>query len=72
MPDETYDSFIRDSYKGGWCYCCPNKAMMIYHNGCTMDVNSLYPSMMHSDSGNDYPVGKPIRVEDLYWCWMGY
>ena len=70
MPDETYDSFIRDSYKGGWCYCCPNKANMIYHNGCTMDVNSLYPSMMHSDSVNDYPVGKPIRVEDytgVYW-----
>ena len=26
-------------------------------------MNSLYPSMMHSDSGNYYPVGKPH-----YWC----
>lgn len=100
MQEETYDSFIRESYKGGWCYCCPNKANTTYsYNdlidvneykniaykindelndiinecysvfdkiaiGCTLDVNSLYPSMMHSDSGNKFPYGLPIRVED--------
>ena len=30
--------------------------------GFTYDVNSLYPSMMHSMSGNKFPVGTPI-----YW-----
>lgn len=72
MSDETYDSFIRDSYRGGWCYCRPKKSNTVYSYqgdkvyavGCTLDVNSLYPSMMHSDSGNAYPYGLPIRVEN--------
>ena len=29
------------------------------HNGTTADVNSLYPSVMSSESGNWYPIGKP-------------
>lgn len=53
------DEYVRKSYKGGWCYLkkgCENK---IYINGTTADVNSLYPSVMHSESGNYYPVGLP-------------
>lgn len=53
------DEYIRKSYRGGWCYLkrgCENK---IYHTGLTADVNSLYPSMMHSMSGNLYPYGRP-------------
>lgn len=53
------DEYVRKSYKGGWCYLkkgCENK---IYNNGTTADVNSLYPSVMHSESGNYYPVGLP-------------
>lgn len=53
------DDYVRKSYKGGWCYLkkgCENK---IYNNGTTADVNSLYPSVMHSESGNYYPVGLP-------------
>jgi hypothetical protein len=53
------DEYIRQSYRGGWCYLkkgCENK---IYRKGLTADVNSLYPSMMHSESGNYYPIGKP-------------
>lgn len=57
--DENADMFIRKSYKGGWCYCKPDRAGTVYKYGCTADVNSLYPSMMHSDSGNRYPVGAP-------------
>lgn len=56
---ETVGDFIRKSYKGAWCYLksgCENK---LYTYGCTNDVNSLYPSMMHSESGNYYPVGNP-------------
>lgn len=57
---ETADAYIRKSYKGGWCYLVPAKANRLYKNGgITADVNSLYPSMMHSESGNVYPFGFP-------------
>lgn len=56
---ENADKYIRRSYRGGWCYVVPEKAKKIYRNGVTLDVNSLYPSMMHSSSGNRYPVGRP-------------
>ena len=51
--------YIRKSYKGGWCYVVEGKEKRIKKNGTTADVNSLYPSMMHSESGNWYPVGNP-------------
>lgn len=51
--------YIRRSYKGGWCYLVKGKENTIKNNGTTADVNSLYPSMMASESGNRYPVGKP-------------
>ena len=51
--------WVRKSYRGGWCYLCKGKSNKIYHNGTTADVNSLYPSVMSSESGNKYPVGKP-------------
>jgi hypothetical protein len=51
--------YIRKSYKGGWCYLAKGKENRIYSNGTTADVNSLYPSMMSSESGNRYPVGLP-------------
>lgn len=53
------DEYIRNSYKGGWCYLVEGAEDKVYHNGTTADVNSLYPSMMHSESGNIYPHGKP-------------
>lgn len=55
----TFGDYIRKSYRGGWCYLVRGKENKIYYKGTTADVNSLYPSMMHSDSGNYYPVGKP-------------
>lgn len=51
--------WIKRSYRGGWCYLVEEKANKIYHKGTTADVNSLYPSMMHSESGNRYPIGTP-------------
>ena len=51
--------YIRRSYRGGWCYVVPSKTGHIKRNGTTADVNSLYPSMMHSESGNRYPIGLP-------------
>lgn len=53
------DAYIRKSYKGGWCYLVDGANDKIYDNGTTADVNSLYPSMMSSESGNIYPHGKP-------------
>lgn len=53
------DAYIRKSYRGGWCYLVKGKENKIFHNGLTADVNSLYPSMMHSESGNVYPYGNP-------------
>ena len=51
--------WLRKSYRGGWCYLCKGKSNRVFTNGTTADVNSLYPSMMSSESGNKYPVGKP-------------
>ena len=56
---ETIGNYIRNSYRGGWCYVVDGKRNKIHTNGTTADVNSLYPSMMHSESGNKYPIGKP-------------
>lgn len=59
--DDAEDDFIRASYKGGWCYKAPGAYME--DKGQTFDVNSLYPSMMHSISGNIYPVGNGIPFD---------
>lgn len=53
------DEYIRKSYKGGWCYVVKGKTNQVKEHGTTADVNSLYPSMMSSKSGNRYPYGKP-------------
>lgn len=63
FTQKTADAFIRKSYKGGWCYYVPEKANRIIENGLTLDVNSLYPSVMHSLSGNRYPIGYPTFWE---------
>lgn len=56
---ENAGEYIRNSYHGGWCYLVRGKDNQIKHNGTTADVNSLYPSMMSSESGNPYPIGFP-------------
>lgn len=63
---ETAGDYIRKSYRGGWCYLVKGKENKIYHNGTTADVNSLYPSMMHSQSGNYYPIGYPTFWKGNY------
>lgn len=65
------DEYIRKSYKGGWCYVVRGKEQRVYKNGLVADVNSLYPSEMHSDSGNVYPYGTPTfwkgSIPDKCW-----
>lgn len=72
----TAGGYVRKSYRGGWCYLVKGKENRVYHNGTTADVNSLYPSMMSSESGCSYPVGYPTfwkgdyiptEAEDKYW-----
>lgn len=63
---ENADEYIRKSYRGGWCYVVKGKERKIHKNGSTFDVNSLYPSMMHSISGNAYPIGKPTFWKGNY------
>lgn len=53
------DKYIRKSYKGGWCYLVKGKENQVYKNGITLDVNSLYPSVMSLESGNKFPIGEP-------------
>lgn len=66
--------YIRKSYRGGWCYLVKGKENRKFTNGTTADVNSLYPSMMSSESGNYYPVGRPKFISCLgttpdQWDW---
>ena len=56
---DSIGAYVRKSYRGGWCYLVKGKEKKIHHNGTTADVNSLYPSMMHSESGNIFPIGLP-------------
>lgn len=55
----TQGDYIRKAYRGGWCYVVPGKSKKVHREGLTVDVNSLYPSMMHSISGNYYPISDP-------------
>lgn len=66
----TVGDWIHKSYKGGWCYLVKGKECKEYHDGVTADVNSLYPSVMHSESGSDYPVGRPVfvHIDDESGC----
>lgn len=61
----TAGHYIHKAYHGGWCYLVRGKEGR-HVNGTTADVNSLYPSMMHSESGNRYPVGMPTFWKGNY------
>ena len=56
---ETVGAYIHKSYHGGWCYLAKGKENRIFDHGCSVDVNSLYPSVMSSESGSIYPYGVP-------------
>ena len=71
IDEELYGSptagdYVQKSYKGGWCYLSKGKEKKLFKGGCTADVNSLYPSMMSSESGNKYPIGKPTFWKGNY------
>ena len=65
--DVKDDKFIRESYKGGYTYVNPKyQNKWLNSEGCTYDVNSLYPSQMHSISGNLLPYGMPVYFKGEY------
>ena len=45
------------------------KENIVRHNGVTADVNSLYPSMMHSQSGNYFPMYQLIPLLYIKYCY---
>lgn len=47
--DVVYDSYIRQSYKGGWTYLNEKYKNKEVGLGVVLDVNSLYPSVMYYD-----------------------
>lgn len=64
---EEEDEFCRNSYKGGYCWVNPKiKEKLVKKPGSTYDYNSMYPSVMHSQSGYYYPIGKPIYYKGQY------
>ena len=56
--------YFQESYKGGFCYVAPQiKNKELYRNGVTIDVNSLYPSVMLNSI---LPYGEPVYFEGKY------
>lgn len=69
---ETAGDYIRKSYKGGWCYLVRGKEGKVFKGGITADVNSLYPSVMSSESGCYYPTGFPKfhKIDSIPEKWI--
>ena len=62
--------YFQESYKGGFCYVAPQiKNKELYKNGVTIDVNSLYPSVMLNSI---LPYGEPVYFEGKYENIDGY
>lgn len=57
-----YDYCLK-AYHGGWTYVRDDLANVICENGCVIDVNSLYPSVMFGSSDNYYPIGRGVLVQ---------
>lgn len=57
--NESVGEYIYHSYRGAFCDVGEQFKKRVVHHGYTLDVTSLYSSVMHSKSGNRYPIGKP-------------
>lgn len=62
LPKET-DDFIRNSYKGGFCYLNPLHYNKIIGKVYTYDVKSMYPSKMAYE---ELPYGIPVHFNGKY------
>lgn len=72
--DETIHSFVKKTYRGGWCYLKKGCENTVFINGATFDNNSLYPSRMLEE---DFPIGlpeygtgKPVFNQKRKYCFI--
>ena len=74
FPEPDYDRDLRDGgcYKGGFTAVNPKYAGVEVGEGCSFDVNSLYPSVMAAAHGELLPFGEPIAYEGEYVPDDGY
>lgn len=63
--DNDEHNFAKAAYRGGISYVNPRIAGKHLRgiSGKVYDVNSMYPGVMHSMSGNRYPVGKGKKYD---------
>lgn len=68
FPEPDYDADLRKNgcYKGGFTAVNPRYAGKIVGEGCSFDVNSLYPSVMAGVHGETLPWGEPVAYEGRY------
>lgn len=64
--------YVHDAYRGGLCIC-EHENEIVDENITVMDINSSYCYVLHSKSGNRYPVGQPAfsykRLKDDRDLW---
>lgn len=63
FPVPDYDHDVRQSYKGGFTYLNPAYKDKDIGEGIVLDVNSLYPSVMHD---KPLPFGEGIYFDGQY------
>ena len=63
FPIPDYDHDVRQSYKGGFTYLNPKYKDVDIGEGLVLDVNSLYPSVMHD---SPLPYGEGIFFDGKY------
>ena len=61
--DDEVDAELRKSYKGGFTYVSDKYKGIRLGKGVTLDVNSLYPSIMKNEL---MPYGHPVLFEGKY------
>ena len=63
FPVPDYDHDVRQSYKGGFTYLNPTYKNKDIGEGIVLDVNSLYPSVMHD---KPLPFGEGVYFDGQY------
>jgi len=63
FPIPNYDKDVRKSYRGGFTYLNPLYKGVDIKEGVVLDVNSLYPSVMHD---SPLPYGEGLYFEGKY------
>lgn len=68
------DGHIRKAYRGGFVYCNPIHQNKVVGEGISLDVNSMYPAMMHYKPMPwgipDFQKGRPIEKPTMP-LWVG-